>query len=90
MRAYTVVLEYDPDVRAYSVRVPALRGCYTQGDTVEEALANASEAITGHIASLEQIGAPIPEEGTDLPADALVAMTRARADERVLLSRVAA
>lgn len=90
MRVYTVVLEYDSEVKAYGVRVPALRGCYTQGDTVEEALANAREAIAGHIAALEQVGAPVPEEGDKLPVAALAAVAGARGDERVLLSRVAA
>jgi predicted RNase H-like HicB family nuclease len=34
----------------YSVVVPALPGCYTQGDTEEEALANAREAALGWLA----------------------------------------
>jgi len=29
----------------YSVEVPALPGCYSQGDNLEEALANIKEAI---------------------------------------------
>jgi predicted RNase H-like HicB family nuclease len=62
MRRYTVILEYDPEARAYSVVVPALPGCTSQGDTVEEALANAREAVSGHIQALEQLGAPVPEE----------------------------
>ena len=62
MRRYTVVLEYDPEAQAYAVVVPALPGCTSQGDTVEEALAAAREAGAGHIAALEAIGAPVPEE----------------------------
>jgi len=31
----------------YSAAVPALRGCYSQGETVEEALANVREAALG-------------------------------------------
>ncbi len=46
----------------YSVRVPALPGCYTQGETVKEALDNAAEAIAGHIAALQDLGEPIPED----------------------------
>ncbi|MCG8556862.1 MAG: type II toxin-antitoxin system HicB family antitoxin [Proteobacteria bacterium] len=44
LRNYSVVLEPDPD-GGYVAVVPALPGCYSQGDTVEEALANAREAI---------------------------------------------
>jgi predicted RNase H-like HicB family nuclease len=38
MHTYTVVLQYDPGAPGYSVSVRALPGCYTQGDTGEEAL----------------------------------------------------
>lgn len=60
--AYTVIVEFDPDAGAYSVVVPTLPGCTSQGPTLEEALANAREAITGHIAALRQMGEPVPEE----------------------------
>ncbi len=59
---YTIILEYDPEAKAYAVTVPALPGCTSQGDTIEEAIANAKEAITGHIDTLKTIGEPIPEE----------------------------
>lgn len=36
----------------YVASVPALPGCYTQGDTYEEALANAREAIELYLESL--------------------------------------
>jgi predicted RNase H-like HicB family nuclease len=44
---YTVVLDPDPDDGGYTVTVPALPGCVTEGDTREEALSNAAEAIEG-------------------------------------------
>lgn len=62
VRRYTVVLELDPDANAYSVVVPALPGCTSMGDTVDEALANAKEAIAGHVASLQERGQLVPEE----------------------------
>jgi predicted RNase H-like HicB family nuclease len=36
----------------YSVAVPALPGCYTQGDTIEEVQANIVEAAEGWLASM--------------------------------------
>ena len=39
----------------FNVRVPALDGCFTQGDTVEDALANAQEAITCYLEGLEKV-----------------------------------
>ena len=84
------MLEYDCDVSPYSVRVPSLPGCYSQGLTAEEALANAEEAIAGHIAALEEIGSPIPEEGQRVPGEALEAVTAASTGARVLIGRVAA
>ena len=62
MRKYTIILEYDPEAELYSVVVPALPGCTSAGATVEECLANAKEAIRGHIAVLEEMGVPVPEE----------------------------
>ncbi|MBI2864349.1 MAG: type II toxin-antitoxin system HicB family antitoxin [Chloroflexi bacterium] len=62
MRKYSIILEYDAEANAYSVVVPALPGCTSQGDTIEDAIANAREAITGHIEALKQMGEPIPEE----------------------------
>jgi predicted RNase H-like HicB family nuclease len=62
MRRYTVLLYPEPEEGGYSVLVPSLPGCVTQGDTVEEALSNAREAISGHVATLEQLGEDVPEE----------------------------
>jgi antitoxin HicB len=42
---FKVLLERDDDYGGYVVVCPSLQGCYSQGKTVEEALANIREAI---------------------------------------------
>ena len=70
MRRYTILLTPDPANGGYTVRVPALPGCNTQGDTQEEAIANAREALAAYIADLEASGEPVPEE--QAPTQAIV------------------
>ncbi|MEZ4553952.1 MAG: type II toxin-antitoxin system HicB family antitoxin [Dehalococcoidia bacterium] len=48
----------------YTVLVPALPGCITDGNTLEEALAHAREAISLHVDSLMASGEPVPSELT--------------------------
>lgn len=61
MLKYTVILIPEEE-GGYSVEVPALPGCYTQGETREEALLMAKEAITLYLASCKAHDEPIPEE----------------------------
>jgi antitoxin HicB len=61
-RPYTIVLVPEPEEGGYSVLVPALPGCVTQGETVEEAIAMAQDAIAGWIAVAEKHGESVPEE----------------------------
>lgn len=42
---FRIVIEYDPEARAYSVVCPELPGCASAGDTEEEARENIREAI---------------------------------------------
>ena len=58
---YTVVLKSEPD-GGYVVVVPALPGCVTQGDTREQALQNAQEAIEAYIEDCRAAGDPVPTE----------------------------
>ncbi|MCL5058703.1 MAG: type II toxin-antitoxin system HicB family antitoxin [Actinobacteria bacterium] len=44
----------------YSVTFPDLPGCITEGDTVEEALSMAKEAISLHLYGMEDDGDPMP------------------------------
>lgn len=60
-RRYTIVLVPDLEDGGYTVLVPALPGCITEGDTVEEAIAMAKEAIEGWIQVAKEQGEPIPE-----------------------------
>lgn len=62
MRRYTIVLQPDREEGGYIVIVPSLPGCITQGETVDECIERAKEAITGYIESLEAQGEQVPEE----------------------------
>jgi predicted RNase H-like HicB family nuclease len=46
---HKVVLHHDEE--GYAVSVPALPGCYSQGDTEQEALENIADAIRDFIAA---------------------------------------
>lgn len=57
---YPIAIEVGDDQHAYGVAVPDLPGCFSAGDTFDEAIANAREAIEGHLESLAEHGDPIP------------------------------
>jgi len=42
---FRIVTEYDPETKCYAAYCPELPGCCSAGDTEEEALENAKEAI---------------------------------------------
>jgi antitoxin HicB len=58
---YTTILERDAS-GGYTVTCPALPGVATEGDTVEEAMEMAQDAIRGYLESLQKDGLPIPSE----------------------------
>ncbi|MFH2003125.1 MAG: type II toxin-antitoxin system HicB family antitoxin [Bacteroidota bacterium] len=51
---FNIILE-PAEEGGYNVTVPALDGCFTQGDTEEEAINNAKEAIICYLEGLEKI-----------------------------------
>ena len=57
---FSVILEPDPS-GGYVVSCPELPGCYSQGETVEEALQNIKEAILLTLEDLMESKEPIPE-----------------------------
>ncbi|TCS94103.1 MULTISPECIES: type II toxin-antitoxin system HicB family antitoxin [Tepidimonas] len=57
---YPVVLHTDDGVR-YGVTVPDLPGCFSAGDTLEQALQNVVEAIELHLEGLTEDGGEVPQ-----------------------------
>ena len=60
MRGYTVLLDPWEGGGGYTVTVPALPGCVTQGKSKEEALERAKEAIACHVQGLRADGEEEP------------------------------
>jgi antitoxin HicB len=51
--SYKILLKPEPE-SGFTVNVPALPGCITYGETLEEAKVNAKEAIELYIESLKE------------------------------------
>ena len=68
---FPVVLHKDA-ASGYGVTAPDLPGCFSAGDTPEEAIASAHEAVACHVEGLLMDGEPIPEKRRleDYQADA--------------------
>ena len=60
---YTVLI-YQSEEGGFWAEVPALPGCYSQGETIEEAMENIKEAIEAHILALKEDREEIPTEET--------------------------
>jgi predicted RNase H-like HicB family nuclease len=52
---YTVLI-HPAEEGGFWAEVPELPGCYSQGETVEEALSNSREAIEAHLMALKEEG----------------------------------
>lgn len=59
---YTVLFTPDEEAGGFTVEVPALPGCVTQGETLAEAKAMAREAIELFLETLADRGIPAPED----------------------------
>ena len=68
---FKVLLEPDRD-GGYVVVCPSLPGCYSQGTTVDEALANIREAIELCLEDLQEHGEPIPDPSNVLIGNVVV------------------
>lgn len=93
MRHYIGLIHKDADSE-YGVSFPDLPGCVTAGATLDEARANASEALALHVDGMVEDGEAVPEPSSleDVMADAEnrdgVAILVGLADEPVRAVRV--
>ncbi|MEI6815960.1 MAG: type II toxin-antitoxin system HicB family antitoxin [Bacteroidota bacterium] len=58
---YRILLSKEPE-GGYTVKVPALPGCITFGQTVDDAIEQAKEAISLYIESLVAHGEQVPDD----------------------------
>ena len=61
---YPIAVEPGNEGTAYGVVVPDLPGCFSAGDTIDEAMANAEQAIDAWIESALDQGQEIPPAST--------------------------
>jgi predicted RNase H-like HicB family nuclease len=60
MSQYIAIIDNVGPDKAIGVWFPDLLGCFSGGDTLEQAIANAPEAIALYAASLKEAGRPLP------------------------------
>ena len=56
---YVAVIEKEPD-SAFGVWFPDVEGCFSAGETVEEAVANAAAALCQHVEAAESADRRVP------------------------------
>lgn len=61
MKAYKFSVIFEKDSDGYFAFCPELQGCYTQGDTYEEAMDNIKDAIRLHVEDRFESGEDIPQ-----------------------------
>ena len=61
MKKFAVVIHVEPSGGDWG-EVPALPGCYSQGETVDELLANLREAIAGVLEVMHEEGRTVEQD----------------------------
>jgi len=70
---FKVFIEPDMEAGGYIVTCPTLHGCYSQGDTIEEALVNIKEAIELCIEDMKEHNETLPDTSKILIGSVMVA-----------------
>ena len=61
MKRYEIILYWSDEDEAFVAEVPELPGCMADGETYQEALANAEVIMQEWIETARELGRPIPE-----------------------------
>ena len=56
-----VLVIHEAEEGGFWAEIPALPGCYVQGETIDELLAEAPEIIESHLDALREDGQPAPD-----------------------------
>ena len=83
--SYTVILEPEEN-GGYSVHCAAIPGCSSQGETVDDALHNIREAMTGIMKVRQQAGLPLPEETPEIIVEEIREILAGRAEDGLPLT----
>ena len=70
--SYRIILRPEPE-GGYTVTVPALPGCVTYGDTLEEAKAMAGDAVRAYLDSMRKHAEPVIDDSGTFEGQLLVA-----------------
>jgi predicted RNase H-like HicB family nuclease len=82
---FTVILQPEAD-GGYSVVCPAIAGCVSEGDTLDEALTNIREAIALCLEVRAEEGQSAPVETPELVAEEIRACLKDRAEDGLPLT----
>jgi len=82
---FTVILEPEED-GGYSIHCPALPGCSSQGDSLEEALDNIKEAILGVLKARQEEAMSIPRETPEIVTEEIRQILADRAEDGLPLT----
>ena len=63
MNRYEIIIYWSNEDNAFIAEVPELPGCMAHGNSYEEALANAKEAILLWIDTAKEFGDPVRQKG---------------------------
>jgi predicted RNase H-like HicB family nuclease len=63
----SAIVRPEPDAGGYSASIPALPGCHTQGETLDEVRANLREAAEGWLAVAHEDG--LAHDAAEMPRE---------------------
>jgi len=81
MKTYTYRIIIEPDENnTFHAYVPALSGCHSWGETIDQARRNIRDALGVYLRSLEADGEPIPQDNGIEVVETISAPVKKRKD----------
>ncbi|EMO25390.1 hypothetical protein LEP1GSC170_1247 [Leptospira interrogans serovar Bataviae str. HAI135] len=80
MISYPAVLTEDEQGGGYTVEFPDLPGCITEGDTLEQALGYAKDALSLYLESIDSRKLPIPQPSKNRARASITSSPKKKSD----------